>query len=104
MPRRQSNFGKKRGYAILNVSQAKKVAKKWVSHLELGGVISFGLPEIDDRYNVWRIPLLTKSSSKKIGEVVIDAKTSLVIESKSTKKEILETRLLKRKGRKVKRK
>lgn len=104
MARRQSKLAKKRGYTILTVSQAKKVAKNWVQHLELAGVISFGLPEIDDRYNVWRIPFISKSNNQKIGEAVIDAKTSLVIESKSTKKEILETRLLKRKGRKVNRK
>lgn len=99
---RNSKLAEKRGYAILNVKQAKKVAKTWIKHLELEGVISFGLPEIDDRYNVWRIPLLGRFSSKSIGEVVIDAKSSLVLESKSTKNEILEMRLLKRKGKRVK--
>lgn len=104
MAREESNFAKKQGYAVLNVSQAKKVAKNWLKHIELEGVITFGLPEIDDRYHVWRIPLVSKSSNKKIGEVVINARTSLVIESKSTKKEILEKRLLKRKGKKINRK
>jgi DNA modification methylase len=102
MSGRSSKFAKRKGYAILNVKQAKNIARTWVKHHELEGVIGFGLPEIDDRYHVWRIPLLGKSNNKRIGEVVIDAKTSLVVESKSTKREVLETRLLKRKGRKVK--
>ena len=99
---RDSNVAKKRGYRILNVKQAKNVAKSWVKHLELEGVISYGLPEIDDRYHIWRVPLLGKFNNNVIGEVAIDAMTSLVLESKSTKKEILESRLLKRKGDKIK--
>jgi hypothetical protein len=61
----------------------------------LENVINFGLPEIDDRYHIWRVPLKSKRST--IGEIVIDAKTSLINEQKSTSKQVLEARLLGRK-------
>ena len=53
----------------------------------------FGLPEIDDRFNIWRVPLKSKLGDK-VGEVVIDAITTLIDWNKSTSKEILENRLL----------
>src|SRR5690606_20141993 len=65
--------------------------------IQLDKAIKFGLPEVDDRYHIWRVPLLSKQSES-VGEIVIDAITTLIIEKKSTNKEVLESRLL---GRKV---
>jgi DNA modification methylase len=62
--------------------------------LELSNAISYGLPEIDDRYHIWRVPLRKKGTKTPIGEVVIDARTSLIDASKSSTKEKLEERLL----------
>ena len=62
----------------------------------LENAISFGLPEVDDRYHIWRVPLISNDASDKIGEVVIDARTSLISEDKSTKQNTLEARLLRR--------
>ncbi len=64
-------------------------------------VIGFGLPEVDDRYHVWRVPLLNKANRNQIGEVVIDARTSLILKDKSTSPIVLEARLLGRNGRKI---
>ena len=55
--------------------------------------MDFGLPEIDDRFNIWRIPVKSKTGAR-IGEVVIDAITTFIDSSKTTSKEILENRLL----------
>lgn len=82
----------------MNVRSAKEVAALWLEKARLEKAISFGLPEVDDRYHFWRVPLLNKSSSERIGEVVIDAHTSLILETKSTSTEILEARLLGRKA------
>jgi DNA modification methylase len=51
------------------------------------------LPEIDDRYHIWRVPLLNNQKNV-LGEIVIDAKSSFINEQKSTSKEVLENRLL----------
>ena len=92
------NEGKKRkrSYRVQTVQQAKDIASKFLVDIELDKVITFGLPEIDDRYDIWRVPLKGQNREA-IGEVVVDAKTSLVYEDKTTKKEILEARLLGRK-------
>ena len=88
----------KRKYTVLDVKSAKKVAAFWLQRANLENAISFGLPEVDDRYHIWRVPLVSKASQERIGEVVIDAYTSLIIEDKSTSAGILESRLLGRNG------
>jgi DNA modification methylase len=64
---------------------------------DLGRAVVLGLPEIDDRYHVWRVPLRSKGNDTRVGEVVIDAFTSLVVEEGSTRAESIEARLLGRK-------
>jgi DNA modification methylase len=70
----------------------------WLQRAQLDNVVSFGLPEIDDRYHVWRVPLSSKIGGERIGEVVVDARTSLILEEKSTSQAVLESRLLGRNG------
>ena len=83
-----------RNYNVLNVSTAKQVALLWLRAAELQNAIDFGLPEVDDRYHVWRVPLLSRAARDRIGEVVIDAYTSLIVEDKTTTPKVLEARLL----------
>ena len=87
-----------RRYNVLDVKAAKKVASVWLERIQLQNAVDFGLPEVDDRYHVWRVPLINKTSRERIGEVVIDAYTSLILEDKSTSPEILEARILGRNG------
>jgi len=87
-----------RKYAVRNVEEARKIALLWIQNMGLENAISFGLPEVDDRYHIWRVPLISNDTTDKIGEVVIDARTSLIREDKSTKQNTLEARLLQRSG------
>lgn len=98
MAKKDPEVAKNRNYQILDVETAKKIALVWLENFDLGNVVSFGLPEIDDRYHIWRVPLLNKLNSIHIGEVVIDAYTSLINKEKSTSKEVLEARILGRNG------
>jgi len=75
-------------YLVKTVEQAKQVGSVYLRTIHLDTVISFGLPEIDDRYHIWRLPLLHLEEA--VGEVVIDAVTSLLVEAKTTKKQVLE--------------
>ena len=93
---RNSN-AKRHKYKINTTLQAKSVSKNFLKSIELDNAIDFGLPEIDDRYHIWRVPLKSKSEEV-IGEIVIDAITTLINEKKSTNKELLESRLLGRKN------
>lgn len=94
MPRNRYTVAEKRNYSVLNVKTAKEVAHVWLLNMKLEKVVSFGLPEVDDRYHVWRVPLINSSTKDRLGEVVIDAKTSLVLEDKSTSHMALEERIL----------
>ncbi len=94
MARKENTVAEQRKYRVLNVRAAKEVAAIWLAQAHLEKAVCFGLPEVDDRYHVWRVPLLNKSSRERIGEVVIDAHTSLILENKSTVRDLLEARLL----------
>lgn len=86
-----------RGYLVTTVAEAKSITKKWLASIDLGNVVQLGLPEIDDRYHVWRVPLCN-SLMDKLGELVLDAKTSEILEHKSSRPEMLEARLLLKKS------
>lgn len=82
-----------RGYRVINTSQAKDISTNWLVNLKLENVIKFGLPEVDDRYHIWRVPLKNLFGDV-IGEVVIDAYTSFIDTPRTSDKSLLEARLL----------
>ncbi len=94
MKRNGQLISEKREYLVLSVKQAKQIVKDWLSEIQLANVVKLGLPEIDDRYHYWRVPLRAKGGAK-MGEVVIDAYSTEIVASKTTKPEILTARLLK---------
>jgi len=83
-----------RGYTVLTVSDAKQSATSWLKDQQLDEAIDFGLPEIDDRYHIWRVPVLRKGDHAPVGEIVVDAYTSLIDSEKGTSSEVIEARLL----------
>lgn len=90
---RSNKYIIKSTYRVRSAKEAKEISLNCLEEMELNKVISFGLPEIDDRFNIWRVPLKSVAGEK-IGEVVIDAITSLIDSDKTTDKGILENRLL----------
>lgn len=76
-----------RGYLVTSTTQAKKIAKLHLEKLDLADKFSFGLPEVDDRYHVWRVPLV--ATGHRIGEIVINSKTSTIDYKKSSKSPFL---------------
>lgn len=86
----------KSSYRVSTVKDAKSIASDYLKRVELEKVTRFGLPEIDDRFDIWRVPVLSLDGNK-IGEVVIDAITTLIDDTKTTTSSILENRLLGRK-------
>jgi DNA modification methylase len=93
MARGKTLVSEARKYLVTTVAQAKQITKGWLSEIDLVRAIQLGLPEVDDRYHVWRVPLCNQRNAK-IGEVVIDAYTTEILYDKTTKPEMLETRLL----------
>lgn len=91
-------------YLVKKVKDAKDISSLWLDQNNLINAISFGLPEIDDRYHIWRVPLISKISKHKIGEIVIDAMTTLVEEGKTTTPALLKERILNGNGSEEKKK
>jgi len=91
--KRKQKKTKRRNYRVKNINAAKMIALVYLKSIDLDKALKFGLPEIDDRYHFWRVPLVN-SHKAKVGEIVIDALTTLIIEKKTTKREVLESRLL----------
>ncbi len=90
----------KRGYLVLTVAQAKEIVANWLIEIDLHNIIQLGLPEVDDRYHIWRVPLCAENG-RKVGEVVIDAYTTEISPTKTTQPEIITARLLKQDEEKV---
>lgn len=84
----------KRGYLLRTVAEAKEIVLNWLREINLVNVIKLGLPEVDDRYHIWRVPLCNEQK-KPVGEVVIDAYTTEILADRTTRTEIIIARLLK---------
>ena len=83
-------------WKIQCVEEAKAAAMQFLSGVIPGDQlhkISFGLPEVDDRYMIWRVPIRAMDDSEKVGEVVIDAPSGEVQKSKTTRADVLIARL-----------
>jgi DNA modification methylase len=80
-----------RKYRVLTVEDAKQIAQREIGEWACESLLGFGLPEIDDRYHIWRVPLV--AGAEKVGEIVIDARTSLVQSSRSSSSQVVADRL-----------
>lgn len=80
-----------RSYSVINTEQAKKITSLYLTK-ELFGLenITFGLPEIYDRYDIWNVPVLYKKEV--IGEIAIDAYTEHVDKKLSSDLSVLGER------------
>lgn len=84
----------RRGYSVTTVADARSVVSEWLRNHHLENAVELGLPEVDDRYHVWRIALIQHGTRKRVGEAVIDARSSLLLTDRTTKPDALEARLL----------
>lgn len=82
-----------RRYRVRNGDDARRIGRVYLEEIDLVNAIGFGLPEVDDRYDIWRVPLKAKDGVR-VGEIVIDAKTTFIDRNRTTVKSILENRLL----------
>lgn len=91
---KRKTVAQQRKYSVVDGASAKTICSMWLDEQKLSMVINFGLPEVDDRYHIWRVPLLYVHTGQTLGEIVIDAHTSLIIESKTTSPQVIEARIL----------
>lgn len=88
------NIYERRSYAVTSVAQAKTLSEKFLSDQSQEFTkVKFGLPEVDDRYHVWRIPVLN-SASERLGELVIEARTGEINSEKSSDLNVMLNKIL----------
>lgn len=93
MARTTVTVSESRGYDVLDVEEARNVVTRFLATWNLDFPLNYGLPEVDDRYHIWRVPLVAGPRSEKVGEVVIDARTSLVQTKRSSRREAVIERV-----------
>ena len=83
----------KRGYTVVSTSEAKSLATEVLADWKIESPeLRFGLPEVDDRYHVWRVPII-RGKNERLGELVFSAKSSSFDATRSTEPELIRTRL-----------
>lgn len=90
-----------RNYSVINTEQAKEIVLVYLNNkLKKIDEISFGLPEIYDRYNIWNVPV--KFRTEVIGEIAVNAFNSEIDYKMSSDISVLDGRISKiEKGKKV---
>lgn len=88
---RASNVADLRGYRIRTVEEARSLSLSFIQDIDSVHAPELGLPEIDDRYHVWRVPVV--ENNERIGEIVLNAKTGEINQSKSSSLEKLKQKL-----------
>jgi len=94
MTRKTPTVARSRKYSVTDVAEAREITAGWLEGVGLQNAVLMGLPEVDDRYHVWRVPFVNSKDRKRVGELVIDARTSLIDKKESTDPLVLEARLL----------
>lgn len=81
-------------FSVATVDDAKSIASEWLAEHGYKETVTCGSPEVDDRYNIWRVSLISAVNSSRVGEIAIDAATALIDQLKTTKPEVIDGRLL----------
>lgn len=80
-----------RNYLVINTEQAKERTLQYIQSKSFDMEnVTFGLPEIFDRYNIWNVPVLYKKEV--IGQISIDAYTGKADEGLSSDIAVLMSR------------
>ena len=96
MARNKPFVSESRNYLVTTLAQAHEITRNWLQEINLQNAVKLGLAEVDDRYHIWRVPLMNEAGAMRVGEAVIDAYTSVLSLSKTTRPEMIEARLLKK--------
>ncbi|WP_158735095.1 site-specific DNA-methyltransferase [Alteribacillus sp. YIM 98480] len=83
----------KRNYLVKTTADAKEITKAYLKYNNISENFDFGLPEIDDRYHVWRVPIIRNSDKEAVAYIIIDAKDGTIDEERSTKVYLLKKKL-----------
>lgn len=91
---RKRTVSEKRRYMVCSASTAKEIASVFLAKNKIKiEEILFGLPEINDRNNTWKVPVL--AVDKPVGDIIIDAYSGKVDNKLSSELSIISRRIAK---------
>lgn len=82
--------GNGNGKAVHSAAKAREIVQQWLTKNVDGIIIKLGLPEVDDRYEAWRVALLSEQGET-IGELMIRCADGEIVQA--TKLSIIMSRL-----------
>ena len=69
-------------YAKGSTAKAREVSNNWIIKNDLKSLVETGLPEYDDRFDLWRVPIHTRNNGHSyLGEVKVDPELKNIISS-----------------------
>lgn len=90
--RKSTMVSEQRNYKVKTTEDAKAIVSKYLNqHLNDGVEVSFGLPEIYDRYDIWNVPV--KYNDEVIGEIAVNAYSEEIDIKLSSDVEVLSSRI-----------
>ncbi|HXG36702.1 MAG TPA: site-specific DNA-methyltransferase, partial [Dehalococcoidia bacterium] len=69
---------------VATADEARLIASEWLASYPYVSNISYGLPEVDDRYGAWRIALLNITTGQTVGEIMISCKDGSILQATET--------------------
>lgn len=83
----------RRNYAIHTTEEAKQIVVSYLNETSISEYeIEFGLPEINDRYDIWKIPLLYLKEP--VGDIVVNAYSKEIDKKLSSEISIIRNRIV----------
>ncbi len=82
--------GNGNGHGVHTAAKAREIVKEWIKANVPDYSLGMGLPEVDDRYEAWRVALLGEENQV-VGELMIDCSDGHIIQA--TKLDLILARL-----------
>jgi hypothetical protein len=76
---------------VATTKDARSIASRWLKEHLAHAQVSFGLPEVDDRFAAWRVSLLDQATTHPVGELMITCIGGTII--RATDPELISRRL-----------
>lgn len=92
--RKSTTVAERRNYLVTTSDEAKEIVSSYLFNNSISDKeILFGLPEINDRYHCWKVPLVYLDND--IGDIIIDAFTKEIDLKQSSEISIIKERVTK---------
>lgn len=82
----------RRNYLVKTADEAKDIVRQYLAKNTKEN-IEFGLPEINDRYHCWKVPLMY--SENNVGDIIVNAYSSDIEKNTSSELSIIQDRICK---------